>query len=62
MYTMLYCRKYFEEIMYIKSKHLMNLELMGEIAQKSQKLRGSNMIEFLVTGHKFINGELENAD
>lgn len=40
----------------------MNLELMGEIAQKSQKLRGSNMIEFLVTGHKFINGELENAD
>lgn len=41
--------------------HMMVFKLLEQASGRWQKLRGSNMIEFVMTGHKFINGELEKA-
>jgi transposase-like protein len=40
---------------------LMVYKLIEQASKRWQKLRGSNMIEFVMTGHKFINGELQIA-
>ncbi len=40
---------------------MMVYKLIEQASNRWQKLRGSNMIELVITGHKFINGELQIA-